>query len=204
MADLFDDPSRRLSLLNQDGLVDYWPHFMSEIAAQRWFDQLLRDVAWQTETYQIYGKDVTAPRRVAWYGDADAVYTYSGIRHQPLPWTPGLMELKTQIERACQTSFNSVLLNLYRDGQDSMGWHADAEPELGINPVIASLSLGEVRSFKLRHNRTGQTLDIPLGTGSLLLMHGALQHHWKHSVAKSKRVLQARINLTFRKIVSGG
>jgi len=201
MPDLFSDSTTKMRLLDDDGLLDFWPHFLSVQQAQSLFVLLQQQIPWQTESYSVYGKTVEAPRRVAWYGDADAAYTYSGITHQPLPWTETLAALKKQLEQACQHSFNSVLLNLYRDGQDSMGWHADKEAELGPNPVIASLSLGQERVFKLRHQRSKRVLDVPLGSGSLLLMHGALQHHWQHSVPKSKKPMQPRINLTFRTII---
>lgn len=202
MYDLFAEQNQHLRLLEQDGLLDYWPHFLSPEQAQELYLKLLQDTDWQSEVYQVYGKSVEAPRRVAWYGDSDATYTYSGITHQPLAWTPTLLQIKKQLEQTCHYHFNSVLLNLYRDGQDSMGWHADKEPELGPNPVIASLTLGQARLFKLRHNKSKQVLDVTPESGALLLMHGTLQHYWQHSVPKSKKPMQPRINLTFRKIIT--
>jgi alkylated DNA repair dioxygenase AlkB len=139
---------------------------------------------------------------VAWYGDPQASYRYSGIAHTPLPWLPLLAELKIQIELQSKQSFNSVLCNLYRSGQDSMGWHADKEPELGNNPYIASLSFGAARLFKFRHLKTKDTVDVILENGSLLLMGGELQYHWRHSLPKTTKVSEPRINLTFRKIVT--
>jgi alkylated DNA repair dioxygenase AlkB len=133
---------------------------------------------------------------VAWCGERD--YTYSGHTHKAAPLTPALQQLWPQVEQAAAARFNTVLLNYYRTGQDSMGWHADDEPELGRNPVIASLSLGAARRFKLRHNQTRAVVDIELPSGSLLVMAGALQHHWQHCLPKSARVTAPRLNLTFR------
>ena len=140
---------------------------------------------------------------MCWYGDPDAGYRYSGIDHQPRPWTPELQAIRARVEKQCQCIFNSVLANLYRDGKDSMGCHADDEKELGRNPVIASLSLGDERLFKLHHKNSKATLDIILGHGDLLVMAGTLQHHWQHSVPKTKKFKTGRINLTFRRILAG-
>jgi alkylated DNA repair dioxygenase AlkB len=189
-------------VVNQDGYAELVEHFIPDEVADNYCQSLLQNVQWQEEYYTIYGKRVTAPRLVAWYGDPQAAYTYSGITHTPLPWLPLLTELKNRIEQQSQHTFNSVLCNLYRNGQDSMGWHADKEPELGKNPYIASLSLGGSRVFKFRHLKTNDTIDVVLGNGSLLLMGGELQHHWRHSLPKSTKVTQPRINLTFRKIIT--
>ncbi|MCH9699370.1 MAG: alpha-ketoglutarate-dependent dioxygenase AlkB [Gammaproteobacteria bacterium] len=143
---------------------------------------------------------MTAPRLVCWYGDPRATYCYSNVKHTPLPWTPCLQGLRQTISQFTGFKFNSVLGNLYHDGQDSMGWHADNEKQLGNNPVIASLSLGAKRLFKLRHNKTKLTIDIALENGSLLLMAGSLQHHWRHCLAKTRKPVDIRINLTFRYI----
>lgn len=188
-------------IVGKDGVAFLIEHFIPDDIADNYCQSLLNDIQWQEEHYTIYGKRVTAPRLVAWYGDQEATYRYSGITHTPLPWLPLLAKLKNQIEKQSQHTFNSVLCNLYRDGQDSMGWHADKEPELGKNPYIASLSLGDTRVFKFRHNKTKQTMDVLLENGSLLLMGGELQHHWRHSVPKTTKVKQPRINLTFRKIL---
>jgi len=158
-------------------------------------------LAWQEETIFIFGKWVKVPRLMCWYGDPDAYYQYSGVNHQPRPWTMELQSVRARLEQQCWCTFNSVLANLYRDGKDSMGCHADDEKELGLNPVIASLSLGDERLFKLHHKKRKQTLDIILGHGDLLVMAGSLQHHWLHSVPKTKKIKTPRINLTFRKIM---
>jgi alkylated DNA repair dioxygenase AlkB len=132
-------------------------------------------------------------------GDPDAKYTYSGLSNEPLPWTPALLDLRASVARAADTSFNSVLCNLYRDGNDSMGFHADAEPELGAEPVIASLSLGAERKFQVRAKRdAADRLDLQLSNGSLLVMRGALQQNYRHAVPKQRGIAEPRINLTFR------
>lgn len=189
-------------IVDKDGSAFLIEHFIAAGIADRYCQSLLRDIHWQEEHYTIYGKTVTAPRLVAWYGDPQASYRYSGIAHTPLPWLPLLAELKIQIEQQSKQSFNSVLCNLYRSGQDSMGWHADKEPELGNNPYIASLSFGAARLFKFRHLKTKDTVDVILENGSLLLMGGELQYHWRHSLPKTTKVSEPRINLTFRKIVT--
>lgn len=150
----------------------------------------------------MFGKLLPMPRLTAWYGDKG--YTYSGLHNKPQPWLPVLLELKERVEQASGNKYNSVLLNLYRTGQDSMGWHSDDEAELGNEPAIASLSFGGERKFSFRH-RTRKDLksqSIDLAHGSLLLMQGATQHHWLHQVPKTARAMTPRINLTFRKVVT--
>jgi alkylated DNA repair dioxygenase AlkB len=161
----------------------------------------LTDLTWQEEDILIFDKWVKVPRLMCWYGDPDALYKYSGVVHRPLPWTQELLGLRNKMERQCQCVFNSVLANLYRDGKDSMGCHADSERALGKNPVIASLSLGEERLFKMHHKKTKQALDIHLAHGDLLVMGGTCQQHWVHSVPKTKTAKTPRINLTFRNIL---
>jgi alkylated DNA repair dioxygenase AlkB len=147
----------------------------------------------------IFGRPVMQPRLTAWIGDAGAVYRYSGTRNEPAPWPEALSELRARVSDVAGVPFNSVLCNLYRSGTDSMGMHSDSEPELGRNPVIASLSLGAVRRFQLRHRkRKGVRLDLDLPDGSLLVMRGALQHFYRHGVPKQPSILGERINLTFR------
>ncbi|AMM51116.1 2OG-Fe(II) oxygenase [Rufibacter sp. DG15C] len=162
---------------------------------------LEQEVAWRQEEIKLFGKSIPQPRLTAWYGDEGKSYTYSGLTWQPLPWLPILSQLREKLLETTGISFNSVLLNLYRNGQDSMGWHADDEPELGKNPVIASISLGQERSFHFRHRtQTGLKEKLLLSSGSLLLMAGETQHHWQHQVPKSAKPLEPRINLTFRVI----
>ena len=189
-------------LIDHDGELLYVESFLDSRYADECFEQLLHQLQWHQESYTIYGKTVLAPRLVAWYGDKQARYRYSGIDHEPLPWHLLLLQLRNRISGFCDKPFNSVLANLYRSGQDSMGWHADKEPELGRNPVLASLSLGETRLFKLKHTKTKQVVDVELPNGCLLIMAGALQHHWRHSVPKTSRKISARINLTYRMILT--
>ena len=148
----------------------------------------------------MYGKELPFPRLTAWYGDQDQTYTFSGITLQPHPWTPELLEIKKKLESRAGTSFNSVLLNRYRDGKDSISWHQDNEKELGKNPIIASVNFGATRTFQLRHIHTGEKISIQLTHGSLVIMMGELQHFWKHQIPKTRKPVGERINLTFRTI----
>jgi len=150
----------------------------------------------------MFGKKHKIPRLQAWYADTDKDYSYSGIKLKNNDWDEKLLEIKSKIENQTQLSFNSVLANLYRDGADSNGWHSDDEKELGRNPVIASLSLGEPRFFHLRRKADRKNKQkILLENGSLLVMKGAMQHFWQHQIAKTKKQKKARINLTFRYII---
>jgi alkylated DNA repair dioxygenase AlkB len=142
---------------------------------------------------------VPIPRLTAWHGEAG--YVYSGIAMQPAAWTPALLEIKRCAEHHAGQGFNSVLLNLYRDGRDSVSWHADNEPGLGRDPVIASLSLGATRRFQLKHRRNGLRVAIDLEHGSCLVMAGATQHHWLHQLPKTARPVGPRVNLTFRRMM---
>ena len=178
-----------------------WPQWLSVSVADQWLTRLTEQTPWQQPLVRIFGRHVAVPRLVAWYGDAEASYRYSGLTHQPLPWTPLLARIRAQVEQAAGQSLNGVLLNYYRDGQDSMGWHSDDEAELGVNPLIASLNLGGTRRFDLRRkgqNRIEHSLDLQ--HGSLLVMRGATQHHWQHQVAKTRASCAPRLNLTFRLI----
>jgi alkylated DNA repair dioxygenase AlkB len=161
------------------------------------------ELPWRQETIRMGAREVLQPRLSAWLGDPDARYTYSRRTFEPEPWTPTLSALRDRLNGESEVPFNSVLANLYRDGQDSMGWHADKEPELGPNPLIASLSLGGTRRFLLRHRRKSVAgVDLDLDDGSLLWMSGTTQHYWRHSVPKTRRPVAPRINLTFRRIQS--
>lgn len=168
----------------------------------RFYNGLLHDISWKQEPIVIFGKRVMQPRLTAWHGDAGIAYRYSGITMQPEPWTRMLAEIKNRLEGSAGVTFNSVLLNLYRDGQDSMGWHRDDEKELGKNPVIGSVSFGDTRTFMIRHakDRSLKT-SVNITNGSFLLMAGEMQHHWMHSIPKTAKPAGVRINLTFRKII---
>lgn len=160
--------------------------------------RLLEETDWRAEAITLWGKRMLQPRLSAWYGEAR--YRYSGMTLEPQPFTPLQLEIKQAVEAACGHRFNSVLLNYYRDGQDSMGFHSDDEKELGRNPVIASVSFGAPRTFILKHKHLPRTLKLALGDGSLLVMAGALQHHWRHGINKDKSASGPRVNLTFRAI----
>jgi alkylated DNA repair dioxygenase AlkB len=202
---LFEDASsggwQRLPLPGAE--LSLWPHWLAPVDADGLLADLLATIAWETHRIHIYGREVDSPRLSCWIGDADATYVYSRTRFEPHPWTPALAALRARVEEACATRFNSVLANLYRNGQDSMGWHSDNEPELGRQPVIASLSLGAVRRFRLRAKRGEGKRDVhvvELGHGSLLRMAGDTQHLYVHDLPKTKAAVGPRINLTFRQV----
>ncbi|MDQ2696114.1 MAG: alpha-ketoglutarate-dependent dioxygenase AlkB [Pseudomonadota bacterium] len=163
---------------------------------------LIETVPWRSEKITLWGKTFLQPRLTSWHGEPGKNYTYSGIRLVPLPWTPVLLDIKRRVEAAAGETFNSVLLNYYRDHRDSMGFHSDDEPELGNRPVIASLSLGEERTFILKHKirRELQPVRLKLASGSLLVMKGETQRHWRHAITKETTPCGPRVNLTFRRI----
>ncbi len=181
--------------------LTYVPDFLNEEQSSIYFNLLSTKVNWKQEVLKIYGKNIKTPRLTAFYGDLGTKYKYSGREFLADVWTNELMALKIKAESFCNHSFNSVLLNYYRDGNDSMGWHSDDEKELGLNPVICSVSFGAIRRFDFRNKFDNHLkYHIFLQSGSLLIMKGDLQHNWCHQIAKSKRVLGPRINLTFRYI----
>lgn len=214
------DPPTWLSL--PQGRLLWWPNaFLAQ--ADQWLARLQTDIPWQQHYLYMFGREIAEPRLSCWMGDRS--YRYSGKARAPAPWQPVVQDICRQVSLICEQPFNGVLLNWYRDGQDSMGWHADNEPELGINPTIASVSLGATRRFKLRHNlrhnlsgqpdhnfsrklvpelanergdHGGQLTELQLCHGSLLVMAGEMQHHWQHSVPKMAASVEPRINLTFR------
>ncbi|MBV8371035.1 MAG: alpha-ketoglutarate-dependent dioxygenase AlkB [Candidatus Eremiobacteraeota bacterium] len=187
-------------LVERDGLVTYDPYFLDPDTAERAFHLLQSDIEWSQEFLKMYGRRIPFPRLTAWYGDSGAAYTYSGVRNEPHRWTPALRDLQGRLVERMGVRFNSVLLNYYRHGQDSLSWHADDEPELGDEPIIASLSLGAVREFQLKHRIDGEVVSVPLEPGSLLVMSRETQRFWCHRVPKERNVHSARINLTFRVI----
>ncbi|MDG9758041.1 alpha-ketoglutarate-dependent dioxygenase AlkB [Pseudomonas sediminis] len=194
---LFADPLPALA----DAELDYLPGWIKPALADSWLHMLVEQTPWQQPELFIHGRYHRTPRLTAWYGDPEARYRYSGKLHEPLPWTPLLSEIRHRLEKEVGQPLNAVLLNLYRDGQDSMGWHSDAEPELGRDPLIASLNLGGSRRFDLR--RVGSTRiehSLTLEHASLLVMRGPTQHHWQHQVAKTRQACAPRLNLTFRLI----
>lgn len=197
------DPKGRIIPM-EDGELTFYDQFLNVEEAQNYFALLRKSLAWRQDSIKMYGKELLIPRLQAWYGDREVKYKYSGILLEPLAWTSALLELKESIEAVSNTKFNSVLVNLYRDGKDSMGWHSDDEPELGKNPVIASLSLGAVRRFSFRHRQRKDLVKIRMDLldGSLLIMCGNTQHNWQHSLPKTTKKVGERINLTFRQISS--
>lgn len=192
-----------MNLLPREGTAFYSSDFFSQEESDSLKQRLLSEIEWKQDKIKIFGRECLQPRLTAWYGDPGINYTYSGLTMCALPWTESLLTIKKRIEAETGFTFNSVLLNLYRNGEDSMGWHSDDEKELGPNPVIASVSFGAERTFKFRHKRAISLLtEIELSHGSLLLMKDETQHFWQHSLPKRKRVTEARINLTFRSILS--
>jgi alkylated DNA repair dioxygenase AlkB len=183
-----------------NGEYIYIPNFYKKNEADSYFNLLLNNITWNQESMNMYGKQIPFPRLTSWYGDNDKPYSFSGITLQPLPWSKELLEIKQGIEPKAEVSFNSVLLNRYRSGSDSISWHTDAEKELGKNPVIASVNFGAERKFQLKHMQTNEKIELTLKHGSLLIMKGELQHFWKHQVPKTKLKVEERINLTFRVI----
>ena len=190
-----------MNITAADATIEYFPEFIPMGERFSLFEWLLDNVPWQQDDIVMYGKKMPIPRLQAWFGDTNADYGYSGITLTTLPWLPELKQLKTEIEHKTQSTFNAALVNLYRDGNDTVGWHSDDEPELGLQPTIASISLGETRDFQLKHKVSKEKLSIRLTSGSLLVMSGNTQHCWQHCVPRSKRVQSPRINITFRKII---
>jgi alkylated DNA repair dioxygenase AlkB len=182
--------------IRDGGILLYDAEFFAADEADELFDWLRSNIAWGQEI----GRGRPFPRLTAFVADSGLEYRYSGVTHRGNGWPPQLAKIKQRIEDAAEAEFNSLLLNLYRDGRDSIGFHADDEPELGKNPVVASVSLGAVRKFLLKHVETIETLSFQLAHGSLLVMAGACQHHWRHSVPKTTETVGERINLTFRKL----
>lgn len=184
----------------ENGEYLFYPDIFSKKESDFYLKSLKENIDWKQESMNMYGKQVNFPRLTAWYGDNDKPYSFSGITLAPKVWTRELLEIKDKIEPLSKVQFNSVLLNRYRSGNDSISWHTDAEKELGINPVIASVNFGATRKFQLRHINTKEKIEIELTHGSLLIMQGELQHFWQHQVPKTSKVINERINLTFRVI----
>ena len=192
------------SLIKADNLsVEYIENFFDFDQSQLYMKYLTNDIKWKREKIRMWGREIVTKKRIAWYADEGKSYTYSGSTFHPDQWNELLLEIKKQVEQYIKFQFNSVLLNEYPNGKVGMGWHSDDERELGIDPIIASLSFGANRDFIFKH-KTDKSVDnikIHLKSGSLLLMLGSTQHHWKHSLPKRLKVREPRINLTFRKIL---
>ena len=198
--DLFStDPAT--NLLPCDGTVNYHGPILDHDEAQRCFEALLTGVPWKNDEAVIFGRHIVTARKVAWYGDSDYSYTYSGTTKQAFRWSAELLALRAIVEAITGSTFNSCLLNLYHDGSEGMAWHSDDEKSMGRNTTIASVSFGAERKFCFKHKRTAQAISVVLESGSLLVMKDATQTHWLHSLPKSKKITTPRINLTFRTIV---
>ncbi len=186
-----------------DADIILFDEFFTKTESEKLYKNLIEKINWQQYTIKMFGKILNQPRLTAFYGEENKPYAYSGLKLTPNPWTEDLLFIKSRITKTAQINFSSVLLNYYRNGQDSMGWHSDDEKELGQNPVIGSISFGETRLFQLRHltRKDLKKVDIKLTNGSFLLMKGPTQHYWEHQIPKTSKHLTPRINLTFRTIV---
>ena len=188
-------------ILPYGGSAKYYPSCLGNLKAADVFSSLYSDTPWETYTIRMFGKVSEQPRQVAWYGDPGSGYSYSGLKMNIRNWTPLILQLKNICQQFAEQEFNSVLLNLYRDGSDKVGWHSDNEPELGYEPTIASLSLGAERRFKFRLREDHDVKEeIILPSGSLVVMSGPCQQLWDHEIPKELKIKTARINLTFRRV----
>lgn len=199
LFDLEEDKNR--NWLPYDGKVHYFGKIFSEKMACEIFNDLLQNINWQNDIVVIFGKKIITKRKVAWYGDISYPYTYSNTTKIALPWTNTLLKIKLLIEKETGETYNSCLLNLYHNGSEGMAWHSDNENDLKKNGTIASVSFGAERKFVFKHKQSGEKIEIILQHGSLLVMKNETQTHWLHTIPVSKKITQARINLTFRTIV---
>ena len=192
------------SLIKANNLsVKYIENFFDFDQSQLYMKHLTNDIKWKREKIRMWGKEIVTKKRIAWYADEGKSYTYSGSTFYPVQWNEVLLEIKKRVEQHIRFQFNSVLLNEYKSGEVGMGWHSDDEKELGIDPIIASLSFGANRDFIFKHktDKSFEKIKIHLKSGSLLIMSGSTQHYWKHSLPKRLKVREPRVNLTFRKIL---
>ncbi len=190
------------NVLPYDGVVTYYGKVLTQKNATHYLSRLLQTIAWKNDEAVIFGKHLITKRKAAWYGDSDYSYTYSNTTKQALAWTNELMELKKITEEITGAKFNSCLLNLYHTGEEGMAWHSDDEKSLGKNTAIASLSFGAERKFSFKHKKTKETFSLLLESGSLLVMKDATQSNWLHRLPPTKKINDARINLTFRTILT--
>ena len=191
-------PEKKITFNLTDAEIEYYPDFFSSDKGNELFLKLQNEIPWQQDNITVYGKTHAQPRLTALFGNEGKPYGYSNIVMQPHHWSPLIVFIKEEVEKICNENFTTVLLNLYRNGQDSNGLHADNEKELGRNPIIASISFGAERIFQLKHNTLELKQNIVLQHGSLLIMKGTTQHFWKHQIPKTKKEIEPRINLTFR------
>jgi alkylated DNA repair dioxygenase AlkB len=186
------------NLLPYDGISIYHGVVFDELEANRICKDLFATIPWKQDEVVMFGKKIITKRKVAWYADAGITYTYAGVKKSGLDWTTDLIEIKQKVEAITRAKYNACLLNLYHEGEEGMGWHQDNEKEMVEGASIASLSFGAVRKFAFKHAKTNERIEIELANGSLLDMKGPIQAHWYHSLPKTARVKQLRINLTFR------
>ncbi|TGM46759.1 alpha-ketoglutarate-dependent dioxygenase AlkB [Leptospira biflexa] len=186
------------NLLPFDGTLVYIPEFLNGKKSLEYFESFLTTILWKQDEAILYGKHITTKRSVAWYADKGFSYRYSGTTKTALPWSKDLFNLKDEVERETNETFNSCLLNLYHDGSEGMAWHRDDETSLQKHSTIASVSLGAERIFRFKHKKKNTVVELPLEPGSLLLMKGEIQEHWLHSLPKALKVKRPRVNLTFR------
>ena len=194
--------NEKTNLLPKDGTLNYYVSIFSVVYCTNYFDALLNTIEWKNDEIILFGKKIVTKRKVAWYGDSGIEYTYSNTTKKALSWTKELLEIKSLIEEQIGSTFNSCLLNLYHSGEEGMGWHSDDEKELEKNGTIASVSFGAERKFSFKHKKDQTTFSILLENGSLLVMKDEIQLFWQHKLAPTKMVKSARINLTFRSIVT--
>ena len=190
-----------INLLPYDGTVNYFGQILNNASANKYYDALLQTVEWRNDEAIVFGKKYITKRKVAWYGDLPFEYAYSNITKTALPWTKELIELKKLVEEESSETYNSCLLNLYHTGDEGMAWHSDAEKDLKKNGAIGSVSFGAERKFSFKHKASKEVVSILLEHGSLLVMKGVTQTNWLHRLPPTKKIFQARINLTFRSIV---
>jgi len=189
-----------LNIIAQDGIALYHEKVLTDEQIKPLYDKLLNNINWENERVVMFGKEIITKRKVAFYSDPLIAYTYSSKTKIGLPWKDPLIILKNIVESLTKQTYNACLLNLYHNGEEAMGWHCDNEKEIIANSSIASLSIGASRKFSFKHKVTKETISIQLGNGSLLEMKGTIQSHWLHTLPKSKKITESRINLTFRQM----
>jgi len=189
-----------LNIIAQDGIALYHEKVLTDEQIKPLYDKLLNNINWENERVVMFGKEIITKRKVAFYSDPLIAYTYSSKTKIGLPWKDPLIILKNIVESLTKQTYNACLLNLYHNGEEAMGWHSDNEKEIIANSSIASLSIGASRKFSFKHKVTKETISIQLGNGSLLEMKGTIQSHWLHTLPKSKKITESRINLTFRQM----
>ncbi len=194
---MLDEP---INILPCDGIANYYGEIIATTEADSYFSALMKEIDWRRDQAIIFGKHIETKRKVAWYADHPFNYTYSNVTKYALPWTQNLLVLKRLVEQQSGESYNSCLLNLYHSGEEGMAWHSDGETDLKENAAIASLTLGAIRKFSFKHKQNKEVVSLMLKAGSLLVMKGETQKHWLHRLPPTKKVLEPRINLTFRTI----